>query len=598
MTFQDLGLDKSIVEAVTKLGFESPTPIQEQAIPVLIQKDTDLVGLAQTGTGKTAAFGLPLLHNISSDQTQTQGLIICPTRELCLQITRDLSSFSKLIKKMKVVPVYGGTDIRKQIKDVKANPQVIVATPGRLIDLINRKAIKLNHISHVVLDEADEMLNMGFKEDIDAILDTTPTQKSVWLFSATMPKEVARIASNYMTDPFEITVGTKNESAKNIDHVYYTVDNRDKYNALKRIVGQQKDIFGVVFCRTRLSTQKVADNLTRDGYNAEALHGDLSQAQRDRVMDKFRSHTIKLLIATDVAARGIDVDDVTHVIHYQLPEDIENYTHRSGRTARAGKSGHSLCLISPREFGKVKAIQKKLNITFEQGTVPSVDSILNSQIMRYIDKVVKPSPYDNEKINQLEVIEQLFSGFTKEEVIKKFIINEFESHFKKRDKGHDLNLKPDKNAKEQSGRRSRGNRSNDANKVRFFVSLGSKNGLNAGGLIRTVCEFTGLQGKEIGRIDIKDSFSFFEADKEFKDGILHQLKGAKYEGQHFNVEEGNKNEGGGSSRGRSGGKGKGKRSGGGGSSFKKSNNRNNSRKGGHRKGNGGGKKKSKSERFF
>lgn len=582
MTFQELGLKENIVSAINKLGFEQPTPIQEQAIPVLIKEDRDLVGLAQTGTGKTAAFGLPLLHNIDDDSKITQGLIICPTRELCLQITRDLEGFSSNIRKMKVVPVYGGTDIVRQMKQVKANPQIIVATPGRLLDLIKRKAVQLNNISHVVLDEADEMLNMGFKEDIDSILKTTPKTKSVWLFSATMPKDVARIASNYMTDPFEITVGTKNESAKNIKHIYYTVNERKKYDALKRIVDSQKDIFGVIFCRTRISTQKVADMLTQDGHNAEALHGDLSQAQRDRVMDKFRNRTIKLLVATDVAARGIDVDDVTHVIHHHLPEDIENYTHRSGRTARAGKSGISMCFIGPKEFGKIKALQKKLQITFEEGTIPTAENIFEERLKNYVEKVIEPSKFDSMKMEQLPELSKMFDHLSREELIKKFIVNHFEPLLSNKGRGEDLNQRPDRNAPEYKGRKGGKGRNSkeDANKVRFFVNLGGKDGLNPGGLIRVVCDSTGLSGSEVGRIDIKDKFTFFEADKEYADGILNKMKGVKFEGQDMNIELGNSNDGRGPSKG------------GGGRDRKNSKDRKSSSR------SKGNDKKRKSERFF
>jgi ATP-dependent RNA helicase DeaD len=345
MTFSELGLREEVLQSINDLGFEAPTPIQQSAIPHLLKSDSDLVGLAQTGTGKTAAFGLPLVNNIQDQYDLTQGLVICPTRELCLQISKDLENYAKYDRKTAVVAVYGGTDIRRQITQIKQGATIIVATPGRLVDLIQRRAVKLQDVRFVVLDEADEMLNMGFKEDIDSILDQTPDEKNVWLFSATMPKEVADIAKNYMTNPLEVSIGHKNQGNVNIEHIYYTVREKDRYAALKRLIDVNPDIFGLVFCRTRHETQHVAENLSKDGYNAEPLHGDLSQAQRDNVMKRFRERTVQLLVATDVAARGIDVDNITHVINYQLPDDIENYTHRSGRTARAGKKGESLVLI-------------------------------------------------------------------------------------------------------------------------------------------------------------------------------------------------------------------------------------------------------------
>ena len=375
MKFSELGLKDAILSAITELGYEAPTPIQSQSIPYLLENDGDLIGLASTGTGKTAAFGLPLLNKIDVDSRSTQGLIICPTRELCIQITKDLEAYSKNLRGLNVVPVYGGTDIVKQIRQIERGAQIVVATPGRLIDLINRKKIKLGEVEAVILDEADEMLNMGFKEDIDAILEQTPDHKNVWLFSATMPKEVARIAQTYMVDPFEITVGGKNEGNKNIEHHYYVVKERDRFQALKSIIDFNPNIYGLIFCRTRRDTAAVADKLMAGGYNAEPIHGDLSQAQRDRVMEKFRNKTLQILVATDVAARGIDVNDITHVIHYQLPEDVENYTHRSGRTARAGKKGTSIALINTKEGRKISSIEKIIKSKIELRQVPSTNDI-------------------------------------------------------------------------------------------------------------------------------------------------------------------------------------------------------------------------------
>ena len=366
MTFEELGLRSEVLKSLTELGFEAPTPIQEKAIPYLMQEDCDFVGLAQTGTGKTAAFGLPLINNIDTKARLPQGLIICPTRELCLQIAKDLNVFAKYLD-CNITAVYGGTDIRKQITDIKKGTSIIVATPGRLVDLMNRKVIQLSQVRYVVLDEADEMLNMGFKEDIDAVLETTPVDKNVWLFSATMPTEVARIAKTYMHDPLEVSIGHKNQSNENIDHIYYMVKERDRYEAVKRLIDFNPTIYGLIFCRTKNETATVAEKLGREGYNAEPLHGDLTQAMRDRVMDRFRSKELQILVATDVAARGLDIDNITHVINYNLPDDIENYTHRSGRTARAGKKGESLVLINGREIGKIKAIERQMRTTFTVG---------------------------------------------------------------------------------------------------------------------------------------------------------------------------------------------------------------------------------------
>ena len=379
MTFSELGLRDEVLKSITDLGFEAPTPIQQEAIPYLLKSESDFVGLAQTGTGKTAAFGLPLVNNVQSGTRLPQGLVICPTRELCLQISKDLENYAKYDRDTQVVAVYGGTDIRRQMTQVKT-ATIIVATPGRLVDLINRKAIVLQEVQCVVLDEADEMLNMGFKEDIDMILRQTPEKKNVWLFSATMPKEVAMIAKTYMTDPLEVSIGHKNQGNENIEHIYYSVKEKDRYAALKRLIDVNPDIFGLVFCRTRHETQSVAEKLSKDGYNAEPLHGDLSQAQRDNVMKRFRERTLQLLVATDVAARGIDVDNITHVIHYQLPDDIENYTHRSGRTARAGKKGESLVLINTREGYKIRSIEKQIRTDFTQGTIPSAQEICGLQL--------------------------------------------------------------------------------------------------------------------------------------------------------------------------------------------------------------------------
>jgi ATP-dependent RNA helicase DeaD len=558
MTFSELGLRSQVVKAVTDMGFEQPTPIQEQAIPHLLKSSSDFVGLAQTGTGKTAAFGLPLINRITDFHKNPMGLIICPTRELCLQITNDLKDYSKYEKAVSITAVYGGTDIRKQMKDIKNGTSIIVATPGRLVDLINRKAIQLNEVECVILDEADEMLNMGFKEDLDYILQKTPDTKSTWLFSATMPKEVAHIAKNYMTDPLEVTVGTKNQSNENIDHIYFAIKERDRYAALKRLIDYNPNIFGLIFCRTRRETQQVAEKLGKDGYNAEALHGDLSQAQRDRVMNMFRGRSIQLLVATDVAARGIDVDDITHVINYNLPDEVENYTHRSGRTARAGRKGESLVLINTKEKYKIKQIEKKINQQFIFAEIPRAEEICGIQLQSMIGKVKEIHVKEDDIAPFIPSILEDFADLSKEEVIKKFVSSEFNRFLDYYKKASDLNAKlSDREDAPASGGRNNRNRREDTNenKTRFFVSLGEKDGLNPGGLLRVICDATGLKSDTIGRIDIMPAFSFFDADKSDKDTILNKLNGADFEGKRMNIEEteAKKSGGGRSGGGRSGG---------------------------------------------
>jgi ATP-dependent RNA helicase DeaD len=547
MTFSELGLRGEVLKSINDLGFDVPTPIQQKAIPHLLQSESDFVGLAQTGTGKTAAFGLPLVNNVKPGINQPQGLIICPTRELCLQITKDLENYSKYDKATSIVAVYGGSDIRRQMTQVKS-ATIIVATPGRLNDLINRRAVNLSEVECVVLDEADEMLNMGFKEDIDTILEKTPEHKNVWLFSATMPKEVAAIAKNYMENPLEVSIGHKNQGNENIEHIYYSVKETNRYSALKRLIDVNPDIFGVVFCRTRQETQSVAEKLSKDGYNAEPLHGDLSQAQRDNVMKRFRDKTLQLLVATDVAARGIDVDSISHVINYNLPDDIENYTHRSGRTARAGKKGQSIVLINTRENFKIRAIEKQINTTFIVGKIPSPEEICSIQLTSLISKI-KETDVKEDKIEKFMIsIMSDFADLSKEEVIKKFISAEFNRFIEYYERAGDLNADSDR--KDRGERAERGERSdrfersdrgdrrdrNDENKTRFFVSLGKRDGLNPGGLLRVICDETGLTSSNIGKIDILPSFSFFEADDAHAQNILNKLNGADYEGNTVSIE--------------------------------------------------------------
>ena len=569
MTFEELGLKSEVLKSLKELGFEAPTPIQQEAIPHLLGENSDFVGLAQTGTGKTAAFGLPLVSKVKENVKIPQGLVICPTRELCLQIAKDLQSYSNHLK-ISVQSVYGGTDIRKQMTDIKRGVTIIVATPGRLVDLINRKAVNLSEVEYVVLDEADEMLNMGFKEDIDAILSQTPDWKNVWLFSATMPKEVAQISKNYMENPLEVSIGHKNQSNENIEHIYFVVKERDRYAALKRLIDFNPNIYGLVFCRTRRETALVAEKLGKEGYSAEPLHGDLSQAQRDSVMNRFREKNLQILVATDVAARGIDVDNISHVINYNLPDEIENYTHRSGRTARAGKKGESLVLINTGEGYKIRQIEGKIRTTFIKGEIPEPKEICEAQLLKLVSKVIATEVKEDDIAEFLPPVMAEFENLSKEEVVKRFISAEFNRFLDYYERAGDLNAKAgrdrdagrdgdrgnrrdrgDRNDRGDRGeRRERAPRKEDANKTRFFVNLGQRDGLNPGGLLRVVCDSTGLQSSNVGKIDILASYSFFEADNDLADKIIKEVNGTEYEGHTVNVEVTTKKPSGGGNAGR------------------------------------------------
>jgi ATP-dependent RNA helicase DeaD len=427
-SFEALGLSGELVQAVRKLGFEEPTPVQLKAIPVLLAGNQDVVALAQTGTGKTAAFGLPLIDLIDDFDKSTQALVLAPTRELCMQITNDFENFSKGVKSLNIVPVYGGASIAEQIRRIKKGSQIIVATPGRLMDLLARKVINLKDIRFLVLDEADEMLNMGFKEDIDHILTHTSEEKNVWLFSATMPREVRQIASTYMNNPMELTVGEKNQGNQNIEHQYMLVDEKDRYAALKRVVDFNLDIFGVIFCRTKVDTQRVAEHLIKDGYNADSLHGDLTQQQRDRVMRNFKSKALQILVATDVAARGIDVNNITHVIHMNMPDEIEFYTHRSGRTARAGKTGISIALITRREVQKIRQIEKMIKTKFEHKQVPTGVEVCEKRVLNIVHRLRQVNLAEDEINHFLPAVYAELNDLSKEEIIKRFTALEF-NHF-------------------------------------------------------------------------------------------------------------------------------------------------------------------------
>ena len=589
MTFKDLGLRPEVVQALNDLGFENPTPIQEEAIPELLNSQRDLVGLAQTGTGKTAAFGLPLIELTDFTKKHVQALIVAPTRELGMQIASDMKIFTKHVQGARVATIYGGASIDKQAKEIRSGAQIVVATPGRLIDMMKRKIIKLGEVNVVVLDEADEMLNMGFKEDIDSILEQTPEQRNVWLFSATMPKEVAKIAKNYMSNPFEVTVGTKNTTAANLEHVYYTIKERDRYPALKRILDLHPNIYGVIFCRTKRATQEVADKLMHDGYSAEPLHGDLSQGQRDAVMGKFRKRTIQMLVATDVAARGIDVNDITHVVNYNLPEEVENYTHRSGRTARAGKHGISVALVSPREIGKIKSIERIIGKEFEKGEIPSGDEVSKAQLFHLIE-TVKTTEVKEELGKYLPAILEQFEDLEKEDIIKLFVSSEFNPMLEYYQKSYDLNASVSARDRERGNRdsgrdRGRNRDRNDENKQRFHVNQGEEGGLNKGAVLRLVCQHSDISSGEVGRIDLFREFSFFEVDKKYADQVLQGMRGAEFNGEGLKVEFAGDKKGGGN-RGRSRG---GDRGGSRGGGYK--GNGGGSRSGGgssQRKGNSGG----------
>ncbi|MFP5470361.1 MAG: DEAD/DEAH box helicase [Bacteroidia bacterium] len=553
MTFEQLGLRTELLKAIQDLGFQSPTPIQEKAIPELLKEPRDLVGLAQTGTGKTAAFGLPMLSLLDFNEKHTQGLVIAPTRELCLQICEDFKSYSKHIKGANMVAIYGGASIDRQAGEIRRGAQVICATPGRLADMIRQRIVDLRRVQIVVLDEADEMLNMGFKEELDAILETTPDTKNTWLFSATMPKEVASIAKNYMSNPFEVTVGQKNVGNENIQHTYFVVRDKDRYHTLKRIIDLHPNLFGLVFCRTKRETQTVADNLMRDGYNAEPLHGDLSQMQRDFVMKKFRDRTLQILVATDVAARGIDVDDITHVINYNLPDETENYTHRSGRTARAGKLGESIILINTKELYKIKALERQINKEFKKALIPSGDEICYIQLMSLIEKIKSTKVNEDDIESFFPAIVEQFSDMSKEDLLKRFVYVEFSRFIQYYKGSKDLNADVRNEKSDRRGdrddRRDRGDRDergggrdreksrfDDETKVRFYINRGELDNLNKGALVRLICDSADITSKQIGRIDIKREFSFVEVDKDIEKKVFEGLKGTQFDGKDVRVE--------------------------------------------------------------
>lgn len=542
--FEETGLSPEVLQATSLLGFETMTPIQEKVIPFLLSNDNDLTGLAQTGTGKTAAFGLPIIQQIDNSKNNVQALILAPTRELVMQIGKDLTSFSKFIPKTGIAVVYGGSDIKKQINKLEKGVSVVVGTPGRTLDLIKRKKLNISQIRWLVLDEADEMLSMGFKDDLDSILKSSPDRKQILLFSATMPKEIVSIAGKYMRNPVEISAGRRNSGAENVEHHFYLIHAKDRYTALKRIADINPNIYGIIFCRTRAETKEIADKLIKDGYNADSLHGDLSQAQRDHVMLRFRSKNLQILVATDVAARGLDVNDLTHIINYNLPDDPEIYIHRSGRTGRAGKRGISISLIHLREKGKLRQIEKKINKKFTQKQVPTGREICEKQLFSLIGKMEHIEVNDEQIEQFMPVIYKKLSWLEREDLIKRFVSVEFNRFLKYYENAPDINVK--ESAQNEAGSRiSRNGRANknrngfkrrDYDFSRFFIAQGKKNGITKRKIIDLVNEHLPNKSAEIGNIEVMNNFSFFEVDTRFEKQILSSFSKTTHKGRKMGIE--------------------------------------------------------------
>ncbi len=535
-TFEELGVSQEILKAIKEMGYENPMPVQEEVIPYLLGNGNDVVALAQTGTGKTAAYGLPLLQKTNISERVPQALILCPTRELCLQIAGDLSDYSKYMEGLRVLPVYGGSSIESQIRSLKNGVHIIVATPGRLLDLMERNTVSLSTIKDVVLDEADEMLDMGFTDSLNAILEDVPEERNTLLFSATMSKEISRIAQNYLHNAKEITIGVKNEGCKNVNHVYYMVHAKDKYLALKRIADYYPKIYAIIFCRTRKETQEIADKLIEDGYNADSLHGELSQAQRDLVMQKFRQRHLQLLVATDVAARGLDVDDLTHVINYGLPDDIENYTHRSGRTGRAGKTGTSIAIINLREKGKMREIEKVIGKTFAAGTLPTGKQICEKQLFKMVDEIEKVKVNEEEIASFLPVVYRKLEWLEKEDIIKRMVSREFNRFLEYYKNAPEIEVpaesKGPKKGKERSAKNEQGERGKRSRKAepgykRLFINMGKTDNFYAAQIIELINRHTHGKKIQVGRIDLMQNFSFFEVPEKQAREVIAALNGSK-----------------------------------------------------------------------
>jgi ATP-dependent RNA helicase DeaD len=554
-TFEELGIDARLIQSTTELGYVNPTAIQEQAIPVLLSGTKDFIGLAQTGTGKTAAFGLPLLHIIDEKAKYPQALVVCPTRELCMQIVKELELFRKYMPGISVVAVYGGTSIGLQIRDLKRGVQIIVATPGRLIDLIERKAINLEQIQYVVLDEADEMLNMGFQDDIEFILKNTPQRESTWLFSATMPPEIRKVSKRYMKDPVEVTVGKVNTSNKSIDHQYYVTSAQHRYQTLKRIIDFNPGIYGIIFTRTKIDAQEISERLTREGYDIDALHGDLTQAQRDKVMGQFRDKTLQLLIATDVAARGIDVQGITHVINYELPDDVEVYTHRSGRTGRAGLQGICISIVHSKEMYKFKQIERINNSKFSKLDIPSGKDVCRKQFFFFMEKLLSADISHGDYETYVPMLAEKFADVSKEDVLKRVAAMEFDRFLKYYENAEDLNHR-DKGRREQSdapdqarrrdGRDRDGGRGDSRKEYargggngysRLFVNLGTKDGFYKASFLQYILDMSDLKKEALGRIDMKDMNSWIEIEKGAAKQMVNALDGKNYKGRRIRMND-------------------------------------------------------------
>lgn len=554
-TFEGLGLDPRLVQATDALGFKQPTPIQEQAIPVLLSGTKDLVGLAQTGTGKTAAFGLPLLQLVNAAERYPQALVVCPTRELCIQIVNEVELFKKFIPGMHVVAVYGGTSIGMQIRDIKRGVQIVVATPGRLIDLIERKAINLEQIRYVVLDEADEMLNMGFQDDIEFILQNTPQREATWLFSATMPPEIRRVSKKYMDSPKEITVGKMNTANKNIDHQYYVTAAHHRYETLKRLIDFNPGIYGIIFTRTKADAQEIAEKLTREGYDIDALHGDLTQQQRDKVMGEFREKTLQLLIATDVAARGIDVKEITHVINYELPDDLEVYTHRSGRTGRAGSTGISMSIVHSREIGKLKQIERMVQAPFHKMEIPSGKDVCRKQFFHFMDKLLQADISHGDYETYVPMLAEKFADISKEEVLKRVAAMEFDRFLKYYENAEDLNAR--ERSREFGGREQRGGAggapgrregegrgrareyNGNGDYAKLFVNLGTKDGFYKASFLQFILDMSDLRKEVLGRIDMKEMNSWIEIDRRAAQQMIRAIDGKNFKGRRIRMNDAN-----------------------------------------------------------
>jgi ATP-dependent RNA helicase DeaD len=551
MSFEALGIEESLLESIQSLGFVNPTPIQEQAIPILLSGTKDFVGLAQTGTGKTAAFGLPLLQLVDAKANHPQALVVCPTRELCMQITKDLYNFSSKKKSIKTVAVYGGASIGEQIRDLRKGAQIVVATPGRLIDLIERKAINLNNISYIVLDEADEMLNMGFREDIEFILGNTPNRNSIWLFSATMPSEVRHVSKRFMTTPAEVTIGKMNAANANIDHQFYATSGVNRYQTLKRIIDFNPGIYGIIFTRTKADAQSITEQLIREGYDIEALHGDLTQAQRDKVMARFREKSLQLLIATDVAARGIDVKEVTHVINYELPDDPEVYTHRSGRTGRAGKSGVCVSIVTQREVYRLRHIEKLINNKFHKMDIPSGKDVCRKQFFHFIDKMLNADISHGEYETYLPLLKEKFAHVEKEEILQRVAALEFDRFLQYYENAADLNARDDRRSErpkregDRDGRDQRrgdrpergGSSGSGAGYKKLFINLGTKDGFYKASFLQFILDMSDLKKEVLGRIDMKEMNSWVEIEGGAANQMVKSIDGKKFKGRKIRMNE-------------------------------------------------------------